>query len=263
MPNSNIHTKELLTTGEAASILSVTSDAVLKWVKAGKLPAQRTPGGHYRIRKADLLNNAEPSNGNGIKAPQKSFKYCWEFNSDNGEMQSGCRDCIVYKSRTLRCYEMMQLPEKTGHAKLYCDNTCEDCSYYSQVRGERPNVLIITDERQISQNLHKRENEREYNVKCTNCEYECSAIVEEYRPDYVIIDCSIGTQKAQDFTRHIAEDPRIPLVRMIIVGEELDMQYECNKAVFARIQKPFTLSKMEDLVVNLRKDSKYSELTVV
>ena len=38
-----------ISTGKAAKMLSVTPDAVLKWIKKGKIPARRTPGGHYRI----------------------------------------------------------------------------------------------------------------------------------------------------------------------------------------------------------------------
>ena len=40
---------ELLSTGEVARLCGVTRDAVLKWIKKGKLPATQTPGGHFRI----------------------------------------------------------------------------------------------------------------------------------------------------------------------------------------------------------------------
>jgi excisionase family DNA binding protein len=41
--------KGYLTTFEAAKLISVTPDSILKWIKSGKLAAFRTPGGHYRI----------------------------------------------------------------------------------------------------------------------------------------------------------------------------------------------------------------------
>lgn len=44
-----------LTTGEAARSLHVTSMAVLKWIRAGKLNAYRVPGGHYRIEREEFL----------------------------------------------------------------------------------------------------------------------------------------------------------------------------------------------------------------
>ncbi|MFQ5480803.1 MAG: response regulator [Thermodesulfobacteriota bacterium] len=42
------------TTGEVAAFCDVTINAVKKWIAAGKLPAFRTPGGHYRIERHDF-----------------------------------------------------------------------------------------------------------------------------------------------------------------------------------------------------------------
>ena len=42
------------TTGQAARLCSVTPDTVLKWIKAGRIEAQRTAGGHYRISPQEL-----------------------------------------------------------------------------------------------------------------------------------------------------------------------------------------------------------------
>jgi excisionase family DNA binding protein len=44
----------LLTTSEVAQYCQVTNDGVVKWIKAKKLRAYSTPGGHYRIRKSDF-----------------------------------------------------------------------------------------------------------------------------------------------------------------------------------------------------------------
>jgi len=38
-----------LSTGEVARVLHVTPVCVLRWIRAGKLPAYRFPGGHFRI----------------------------------------------------------------------------------------------------------------------------------------------------------------------------------------------------------------------
>ena len=46
---------KLYTTGEIAEMCQVTINAVKKWIAAGKIIAFRTPGGHYRISKDDLL----------------------------------------------------------------------------------------------------------------------------------------------------------------------------------------------------------------
>ena len=46
----------LFTTFEVARMLSVDIGAVINWVNQGKLKAFRTPGGHRRVQKADLLS---------------------------------------------------------------------------------------------------------------------------------------------------------------------------------------------------------------
>jgi excisionase family DNA binding protein len=51
-----------LTTGEAARYCHVTPVAVWKWIKKGKLPAYRLPGGHYRIDRNALLDFASKHN---------------------------------------------------------------------------------------------------------------------------------------------------------------------------------------------------------
>jgi two-component system OmpR family response regulator len=42
------------TTSEVASYCAVTNDGVLKWIKAGKMRAFTTPGGHYRVSTDDF-----------------------------------------------------------------------------------------------------------------------------------------------------------------------------------------------------------------
>ena len=41
--------KRPLSTGEVARLLHVTPVCVLRWIRAGKLPAYRVPGGHFRV----------------------------------------------------------------------------------------------------------------------------------------------------------------------------------------------------------------------
>jgi excisionase family DNA binding protein len=43
-----------LSTGEVARLLHVSAVAVLRWIRARKLPAYRVPGGHYRIPRGDF-----------------------------------------------------------------------------------------------------------------------------------------------------------------------------------------------------------------
>ena len=43
-----------LSTGDVARLLHVTPVCVLRWIRAGKLPAYRVPGGHFRVARAEF-----------------------------------------------------------------------------------------------------------------------------------------------------------------------------------------------------------------
>ncbi len=47
--------KKVFTTFETAKLCHVSPLSIINWVNAGRLPAFRTPGGHRRIRREDLV----------------------------------------------------------------------------------------------------------------------------------------------------------------------------------------------------------------
>ena len=53
--SDEIAPESLLTSYQVGSLLQVNPSSVNKWVKDGRIPAFRTPGGHRRIRAADLV----------------------------------------------------------------------------------------------------------------------------------------------------------------------------------------------------------------
>jgi excisionase family DNA binding protein len=126
--------KNYITTGEAAAIFDVDPDTVLRWIKSGDIPAIRTPGGHYRInRNVFLTKMIKDTVINEKKETSSILPYCWEYNSQAGVVRDECKDCIVYKSRTSRCYELCSLPVPIGHAKLFCSESCKDCQYFKTI----------------------------------------------------------------------------------------------------------------------------------
>ena len=48
-----------LTTGDVARLCQIPYITAYNWVKSGKIKAQRTPGGHYRIKRGDLVEFLE------------------------------------------------------------------------------------------------------------------------------------------------------------------------------------------------------------
>lgn len=58
MPSPNTHTfapNSLMTSYQVGKLLQVNPSSVNKWIKDGRIPAYRTPGGHRRIRATDLM----------------------------------------------------------------------------------------------------------------------------------------------------------------------------------------------------------------
>ncbi len=55
MPEYTPHTKDL-STEQAAALMAVHARSVLRWVKAGRLPAYQTGGGRWRIRPTALAS---------------------------------------------------------------------------------------------------------------------------------------------------------------------------------------------------------------
>lgn len=47
--------RELIPVGEAAKLLGVSTDTVKRWEKAGRISSVRTPTGHRRFDRAEVL----------------------------------------------------------------------------------------------------------------------------------------------------------------------------------------------------------------
>lgn len=60
--------KSVFTTFETAKLCHVSPLSIINWVNAGRLPAFRTPGGHRRIRREDLVRFMRES---GIPMPEE------------------------------------------------------------------------------------------------------------------------------------------------------------------------------------------------
>ncbi|MEN8151497.1 MAG: helix-turn-helix domain-containing protein [Planctomycetota bacterium] len=118
--------RRLLTTGQAAELCSVTPDAVLKWIKAGRLDANRTAGGHYRVDPAELEKR-------DLLPRERTHRFCWDFRAKDGEIAEVCRTCLVHRARAERCYELAMVADGTSGGHGCCVNDCEDCEFFRHV----------------------------------------------------------------------------------------------------------------------------------
>ena len=246
--------KSYLTTTEAAKLLSVSSDTVLKWVKAGKIQFYRTPGGHCRIPidAVTTLLPGGPHDSAEERAPGASlYEYCWEFNANAAGVKLDCHDCLVYKSRAKRCYELKDLREEIGTLTHYCTSSCTECEYYQLVKDRGPSVLIITGSDELTKNLMEANNQSYLQLKFAQSEYECAAVIENFRPDYVVVDWSLGSTKTTAICRHLSDDSRIPLTRIILTSKSRKAQDYCDQEIFGWLKRPFTLAQLRSCLGQL------------
>jgi excisionase family DNA binding protein len=249
-------TKRYLTTTQAARLLSVSADTVLKWVRAGKIASYRTPGGHCRIP-SEAVNTLIPSQAQAAEtAPTEqvppSFQYCWEYNASCGRDIEECKNCLVYQSRARRCYEFREIPEQFGHLRLHCKTTCDQCDYYNVVKGQGLNVMIITRSEGLIDSLLSEGVPSNFHLEFARSEYDCSSAIERFRPDYVVVDCSLGARRSRELCHHLAADPRIPLTRLILASRDSRTREFCENEILGWLKKPFTLGQLRDFIDSLQ-----------
>ncbi len=47
-----------------------------------------------------------------------------------------------------------------------------------------PNVLVVTDKKELRDALTKENSNGAFGLRITDCEYRCSMQIEDFRPDY-------------------------------------------------------------------------------
>lgn len=117
-----------LSTGQAARYCYVTSYTIVNWIRTGKLLAQKTAGGQYRIRVGDLREFMRESDMRTdlLEEEQHIRPYCWEFHCQPGEEIPVCENCLVCRSGAENCYELRGVIAASDC--LFDD--CTRCDYY-------------------------------------------------------------------------------------------------------------------------------------
>jgi excisionase family DNA binding protein len=247
--DDQLKSKDYLTTSQAAKLLKVSPDTVLKWVKAGKVKSHRTLGGHFRIPLSELDLPASTDNRSQLQAalPQDHF-YCWEYLAAAGAVKDECKDCITYRSRAQRCYELKDLPGEFGCLNLLCDTDCDECEYYKVVNGQGLNILVVSESSKIIRHFDATGDVNGFHIQFAANEYEAAVIIQSFRPDYIIVDCALGKNRTQSMCRNLFSDIRLPVIRIILSSKTRRIRDYCDKEVFGWIKKPFSLEQLKDCI---------------
>ncbi len=175
-------TDRRLTTGQAAKRCSVERDTVLKWIKCGRLVAERTAGGHFRIDPRELERVAPASDA--APAPPQPMR-CWEYLSPGGDVRQECRQCIAYRAGAAWCF----LLRERGESNSFCRGTesCDDCAYYRRAKGLSTRVLVVTDDEELLGQL-RGEHDSDMALCFARNGYEAATAVERFHPGFAVVD---------------------------------------------------------------------------
>jgi len=243
----------LLSTGKASKLLSVTPDTILKWIKQEKLPAVRTAGGHYRVSREAveaILHNPAEKPPHHLSLPSDNLRYCWEFFAENGKVRTGCQNCLVFRAHALKCFEMNHLPKGMGYNGGLCATSCESCAYYFYHQGRPFKILVVTDNPACRDNLTREEGSQKIQFQFVSCEYESSMVIDRFRPDFVVVDCTMQESKCQEICHHVADDPRIPEATLILATPPRRNPLTIPGAI--RVRNPISLRELENHVSRIR-----------
>jgi excisionase family DNA binding protein len=236
-----------LTTGKAARLCAVKPDTVLKWIKKGRLRASRTPGGHYRVdeRDVNLLLSRDAKHDQAFEecaALCSRPMRCWEY-MNHGPGQE-CQACVVYQVRASWCFRMANVVRGTGHAKRFCTGLCQECPYYRRVHDLPTNVLVITRDEGLIQDLARREN-GSVAFRFARRGYDASAIVSVFRPAFVVIDQAVLESLGVALLDALASDPRTSGSRIVLAVRKGAMPSRIQShAVFAAVEEPFNADEL-------------------
>jgi hypothetical protein len=153
---------------------------------------------------------------------------------------------------------MANLGSQVGHARRFCHNSCENCTYYRRVKGLATNVLIISPDERLSRRLADEENES-VAVRCARNGYEASAIIPDFRPAFAVVDQRLLAAGESGLLESLTTDLRVPGLKVVLAGsgktaEGTGKILESELAVGV-VEEPLTLKKIADIVDRFPVDS--------
>lgn len=143
---------------------------------------------------------------------------------------------------------MRDIPEQFGNLKLHCPTACESCEYFNSVHGEGTSVLILTRNRSLRDAIQRESRHGDVPVRFASSEYECSAMLNRYHPDYIVADCALGQSRIQDLCRHLSQDDRVPFTKIILTSKNEHVKDCFEGRIFGWIRKPFTFLQLRCLI---------------
>jgi CheY-like chemotaxis protein len=98
--------------------------------------------------------------------------------------------------------------------------------------------------------LSRQETSQNIHFQFVSCEYESSLVIDRFRPDFVLVDCTMQEMKCQELCHHLVEDPRIPETTILLATPPHHSSPSIPGAI--RIRNPISLRELEDHLSQVR-----------
>ncbi len=246
--------RDLLSTGEVARICGVSRDAVLKWIKSGKLPATQTPGGHYRVPRSVCeglsLEAEDPRPPSAQQQPEGldvGNTRCWEYFGGSEAPREACESCLVYLARAQNCFRLAELGKESGHRLHFCRNDCRTCAYYRACQGLAAEVLVVSRDQTLTHRLEMQADAEKVSFRFARSGYESSAIVSSFSPVLIILDAQLAEVESGQLPQTVLGDSRIPATRVVVACGK-DQEEAFRDLPVLTLPRLFTPRDVEELV---------------
>jgi hypothetical protein len=164
------------------------------------------------------------------------------------DLRDECRNCVVYRVRATWCFRLAAAMRTSGHAKRFCTGSCQDCPYHRHVHGQATNVLVVTRDEKMIQDLARKESNRVI-FRFARSAYDASAVVSFFRPAYAVVDENLLDNGEPGLLEALMSDLRSPGVR-VLLGVRRGMGHTrlAKIALAGTIEEPFTPEDIAALV---------------
>jgi tRNA 2-thiouridine synthesizing protein E len=110
---------------------------------------------------------------------------------------------------------MAGLGADLGHARMFCQSSCQKCVYYRRVIGLPTDVLVVTSDQDLVRSLKDPDNESMV-LRFARSAYEASTVVQSVLPGFAVVDQEMLAAGDTGLLESLAYDPRLPGLKIIV-----------------------------------------------
>jgi hypothetical protein len=170
-------------------------------------------------------------------------------------LRDACKECAAYRVRAAWCFELLGPGKDAEHARLFCQDSCEDCAYYRRVKGLKIHVLIASQDEDLIRRLAGEESEC-LSLHIVRNSYEASTVIHDFRPAFAVVDRDLIPDGGRELVECLITDSRVPGLEIILaIPRVRRRRRDSEKRALAVLVKPFGLDRLTAVVNRLPVES--------